>query len=194
MDRVKATRMNSGCSTLIDHILTNCKLNEITSGSIIEDIGDHWLTFLQPHLAKNKVKPKIVKKRQMNKENLEKFKLNLQTVNWDEVTNSTETHDCYNKFWSLYSTLFDLHFPWVTSNFNRNVHKISNFMTVGLLTSRKTKLKLLKLSLTVPSEENRNKYKQNRNIYNTLMRASKKSMLNKNFSKILKISKKCGKR
>ena len=170
---MKATRMNSGCSTLIDHILTNCKLNEITSGSIIEDIGDHWLTFLQPHLAKNKVKPKIVKKRQMNKENLEKFKLNLQTFNWDEVTNSTETDDCYNKFWSLYSTLFDLHFPWVTSNFNRNVHKISNFMTVGLLTSRKTKLKLLKISLTVPSEENRNKYKQNRNIYNTLMRASK---------------------
>ena len=109
----------------------------------------------------------------MNKENLEKFKLNLQTFNWDEVTNSTETDDCYNKFWSLYSTLFDLHFPWVTSNFNRNVHKISNFMTVGLLTSRKTKLKLLKLSLTVPSEENRNKYKQYRNIYNTLMRASK---------------------
>ena len=59
---MKATRMNSGCSTLIDHILTNCKLNEITSGSIIEDIGDHWLTFLQPHLAKNKVKPKIVKR------------------------------------------------------------------------------------------------------------------------------------
>ena len=88
----------------------------------------------------------------MNKENLEKFKLNLQTVNWDEVTNSTETDDCYNKFWSLYSTLFDLHFPWVTSNFNRNVHKISNFMTVGLLTSRKTKLKLLKLSLTVPCQ------------------------------------------
>ena len=176
---MKATRMSGYSSTLIDHILTNCKSTEFTSGSIIEDISDHWLTFMQPLFSKNKAKPKTIKKRQINKENLDKFKLNLQTVNWDEITNSTDADDCYDKFWALYSTLFDLHFPWVTSNFNRNVHKISNFMTSGLLISRKTKLNLLKLSLAEPSEVNKNKYKQYRNIYNSLMRASKKLHIEK---------------
>ena len=175
----KATRMTGTSSTLIDHILTNSKTNTFSSGSIIEDISDHWITFFHPNLKKHKAKPKNVKQRLINKETLERFKTNLQTVNWDEILNCVGVDECYDKFWSLFNTLYDAHFPYVTTKFNKSVHKISNFMTKGLLTSRRNKLNLLKLSLTDPTPHNRDNYKQYRNIYNTLIRASKTLHINK---------------
>ena len=47
-------------------------------------------------------------------------------------------------------------------------------MTKGLLASRRTKLKLLLISKENPSVENLNAYKQFRNLYNQLIRASKR--------------------
>ena len=121
---MKASRMHGSSSSLIDHILTNSKITKLNSGSIIEDISDHWVTFILPCLTKHKTKPKVVKSRLVNKVNLEKFKNNLQNVNWDEVTSCDNVDDCYNKFWTLYSLLFDIHFPLVSVKFNRNFHKI----------------------------------------------------------------------
>jgi hypothetical protein len=43
----KATRMCNNSTTLIDHILTNVKVTKLCSGSIIDDISDHWITFTQ---------------------------------------------------------------------------------------------------------------------------------------------------
>ena len=144
----KATRMSGTSNTLIDHILANSRLSSLTSGSIIEDISDHWITFFQPNINKRKTKPAKIKKRLINKETLERFKNNLKNVNWDKVIACTDTDECYDKFWSLYTELYDLHFPWVTVKFNRNLHKISEFMTQGLLVSRRVKIELLKTSIT----------------------------------------------
>ena len=47
-------------------------------------------------------------------------------------------------------------------------------MTGGLLISRKNKLSLHKLAVLNPSQENQEKYKKNRNLFNSLVRASKK--------------------
>ena len=171
---MKATRMNGNSSTLIDHILTNSKLTKLTSGSIIEDISDHWVSFIQPCISKYKSKPRAVKCRQLNRENMENFRANLSNVNWEDVTTCNNVDDCYNAFWTIYKPLFYIHFPLTTTNFNRNIHKISNFMTKGLLISRKTKIHLLKSSLISPTTENKDSYKRYRNIYNTILRASKK--------------------
>ena len=53
------------------------------------------------------------------------------------------------------------------------MHKINGFMTAGLLISRITKNKLHKKSLVDPSPVNITKYKNYRNIFNTLVRKSK---------------------
>ena len=50
-------------------------------------------------------------------------------------------------------------------------------MTNGLLASRRTKLKLLLISKENPSVENLNAFKQFRNLYNQLIRASKKCII-----------------
>jgi exonuclease III len=49
----KATRMQGGTSTFIDHILSNVPQSCKNSGSIIDDLSDHWLTFMQLNTLKS---------------------------------------------------------------------------------------------------------------------------------------------
>ena len=53
----KATRSQNSHHSLIDHILTNSPAETLTSGTVILDISDHFLTFIQlpnsnPHILK----------------------------------------------------------------------------------------------------------------------------------------------
>jgi hypothetical protein len=43
----KVTRMHNGAASLIDHMLANEPYICCNSGSIVDDISDHWPTFLQ---------------------------------------------------------------------------------------------------------------------------------------------------
>ena len=170
----KATRVQGECASLIDNILTNSKTTRLTSGSLVDDMSDHFMTFLQPALSKVKSKPKIVKSRTMNTVNINRFKTALSSLNWNNVLNSNDVDDCYDSFWDEFKSLFDIYLPLTTKKFSKNVHKISDFMTGGLLISRKNKLSLHKLAVLNPSQENQEKYKKYRNLFNSLVRASKK--------------------
>jgi hypothetical protein len=55
-------------------------------------------------------------------------------------------------------------------------------MTIGLLTSRNTKSKLHKQALLDPSARNISRYRSYRNIYNTVLRLSKKLYFKKNLN------------
>jgi hypothetical protein len=48
--------MCNNSNTLIDHILTNVKSTKFCSGSIIDDISDHWISFIQPNFSKSNKK------------------------------------------------------------------------------------------------------------------------------------------
>jgi hypothetical protein len=61
--------------------------------------------------------------------------------------------------------------------FNRNRHKINNFMTNGLLTSRNTKKILHKASISDPSAANIQKYKNFKTVYQRVIRGAKKTLL-----------------
>jgi hypothetical protein len=50
----KASRMYNNSSTLIDHILTSDEQSGMTTGSIIDDLSDHLITFCQPKLKNTK--------------------------------------------------------------------------------------------------------------------------------------------
>ena len=151
---------------------------------------DHFLTFLQPDLQKYRSKPKVIKRRLYNKNNLDKFKIDLQRLSWDDVLETEDVDTCYEKFWGHYSRLHDLHFPLTASKFNKNYHKISDFMTPGLLISRSTKLKLHKIALTDNVPYNWSEYRKYRNIFNKTVRASKKLYYMNNIVKNAKNPKK----
>jgi hypothetical protein len=161
----KASRMCNDLSTLIDHIITNSKSVKLTSGSVIEDISDHWVTFIQPNLTKKKSKAKVTQRRIMSNVNLERFKTHLASVPWDEVLAEMDVDACYNKFWDIYKTLYDLNFPLTTVRFNKNIQRISTFMTEGLLVSRRNKIKLLKMYLVDRTDQKKSKYVEYRNLY-----------------------------
>ena len=170
----RATRMQNSKASLIDHIFTNNKDPNIISGSIIDDISDHFMTFLSPNLSRLKTKPKTIKQRLYNKTNLDSFKRDLNTTNWDPVTSTNDVDTCYDQFWKIYTDTHDRIFPLTTSRFNKNIHKISDFMTTGLLISRSNKLKLHKIALTDNVPYNWQQYRAYRNIFNKVVKLSKK--------------------
>jgi hypothetical protein len=62
--------------------------------------------------------------------------------------------------------------------FNKNHHKIEKWMTRGLLTSRSTKLTLEKIASSSQNQADINSYKTYRNIFNKLIKQSKKNYFN----------------
>ena len=98
----------------------------------------------------------------------------MSNINWNSLYCLTVADDAFNGFWDSFNTVFELHSPLITKNFNKNIHKLQPFMTKGLLASRRTKLKLLLILKENPSVETLNAFKQFRNLYNQLIRASKK--------------------
>ena len=170
----RATRIQNATPSLIDHILTNNKGTELVTGSIVDDLSDHFMTFIQPNLTKLKSKPKVIKKRQYSKTNLDSFKRDLHQASWEDVTITEDVNLCYEKFWKIFDNLHERNFPITTARFNKNFHRISDFMTTGLLISRANKLKLHKVALSDNVPYNWMQYRTYRNIFNKTVKLSKK--------------------
>jgi len=178
----KATRIQGSHYSLIDHILTNTNQPSYVTGTILSDISDHFINFLQLPLSKPKVKPKVVFKRSFNQHNVTNFKNALRNLNWLDTLNKTDVDTAFGCFWETFSDLYNLHFPLVKFKFNSNIHKINNYMTAGLLISRQTKLELCKKAAKERSQEATQKYRKYRNLFNTLIRLSKKMYFGSNLN------------
>ena len=185
----KATRILGNSFSLIDHILTKTVETVGSAGVILTDFSDHFMTFVAVPNAKTKVQNMTKTKRNFSKTNLRRFKDDLGACNWNNVTNCNEVNSSYNNFWEDFHTLFELHFPLIKVKLNRNVHNVNNFMTKGLLISRKNKNLLQKKALIEPLLYNE-RYKNYRNIFNSLVRASKQKTVDENFRKYSKNPKK----
>jgi hypothetical protein len=186
----KATRIQGTSYSLIDHILSNSNLKTYRAGVIISDISDHFINFIElpTHYKHNYCKQNI--KRNLSNENIERFRISLQNLNWNNVTMINDTNESFDEFWQTFQDLYVLHFPIKRTRFNKNVHRITNYMTAGLLISRSNKNKLHKISLTQPTEINRDNYIAYRNMYNKLIKLSKKLYFEDNIKKSEKNSKK----
>ena len=186
----KATRIHNHSSSLIDHILTNCASSSYNSGVLISDISDHFPVFVELPSKSQKSKTKTNPDRNFSKHNMEKFRTTLSNLDWLDVKSSKDVDTSYGIFWDTFKTLFDLNFPLSKKKFNKNYHKINGYMTKGLLISRSTKIKLLKISVNNPTAENLNAYRKFRNLFTKIMRASKKLYFDTNFAKAKKDPKK----
>ncbi len=119
------------------------------------------------------VRQKLKTARIFSQQNLMQFKLNLSVANWTESLSMQNVNMAYESFWRQYREIFDATFPLTELKFNKNMHKVNNFMTAGLLTSRGTKIALHKQCLVNPTPLSLNNYKQFRNLYNRTLRAAK---------------------
>ena len=160
------------------------------AGTILSDLSDHFINFIQLPLASQPPKPKPIFKREINLNNVSNFKISLNAVTWAETLSQNGVNEAFESFWATFSELYQLHFPMKKVKFNKNVHKINNYMTQGLIISRKIKLELCKKASKERSQAAADKYKKYRNIFNQLMRASKKLYFNSNFENHKKIQRK----
>jgi len=170
----KPTRCTSSSATLIDHCLTNVLSNSYSSTILTTKILDHFPVIITIKASKNKIVQKYLEYRDFSLKNITNFKLTLQNENWNEVLNSGNTQTAYDAFHEKFYQLYELFFPLVKTKFNRNVHKLEQWYTKGLLTSRLTKLKLDKAASRCPTAQNVQRFKQYRCIYNKLLKTAKK--------------------
>jgi len=169
----RATRIQGQSYGLIDHIATNNPSNDLISGVVIDDISDHFLTFILHDSPLRPNPDEFLFKRNFNLTNIGRFKQALANENWNDVTEDNYVDTSYEKFWSKFSLHYDAIFPLQKVKRNINIHKINNFMTQGLLVSRITKNNLHKASIANPSDINLYLFKSYRNLYNKLIRKSK---------------------
>ena len=173
----RASRIQDLTYSLIDHILCRNEPVNTSAGVIPYDLSDHFFTFLTFSLEKTRFVQKITKYRDFSIDNLNQFKLAINSISWDFVLAQNDTNLAFNEFFSIFSDLYELYFPVKTKKLNRNTTPLEDFMTQGLLISRARKEQLHYYYLRNRNIENFNKFKQYRNIYNSLIRTSKKLTL-----------------
>ncbi len=140
----RATRIQGRHFSLIDHILSNNVRNGYSAGTILHDLSDHFINYMQLPVSNHKPKPKPLFKRNFSATNILNFKASLSGSNWNPVLVDNDVNSSFDTFWNIFIELYELHFPLVKFKFNKNIHKINNYLTAGLLISRKTKLELCK--------------------------------------------------
>ena len=96
----------------------------------------------------------------------------------------------YESFEDIFFPIYNSFFAPRQINFNKNIHKGEKWITKGLLISRLSKINLMKKSIVDPSPLNVLNFKNYRNLYNNLIRASKKLYFTQELAKNTKNLKK----
>ena len=165
---------NLNSATLIDHIWTNDIKDQMVAGIITTYLSDHFSTFHLIKTNKHQPAPKVISSRDFSENNIANFKENLANLSYTEVYDQTNPTDSYSNFQQLFKDSFEQNFPLKEVRFNKNYHMIEKWMTKGILRSRAKKFNLQSLLSKNPSAENKELYKKYKNVYNKVLKTSKK--------------------
>jgi hypothetical protein len=184
------TRVTLNSATLIDHILTNSSssTNDITI--LTSKLSDHFPIILNKKNSLKKSGSEYFESRDFSQNNMDSFRNLLIRTDWTPVFISDCAQQSYTNFSNLFFNLYDTQFPMQRHKLNKNYHKLEKWMSSGILTSRREKIRLCNVSLNHPTVLNLEIYKCFRNVYNKVIRAAKKqyfdSELKKNQSNLKK--------
>jgi hypothetical protein len=172
VSNLKATRICNNSYSLIDQILTTNIEQNCVSGSIVCDLSDHFPIFYSYDDIKPKYDDACKAYRPFSLENMTLFCDALSNLSWNHVTLEQDVNRALEQFLDTFLTLFDLYFPIKMKKLNRNFDSLNEFMTRGLLISRRHKNLLYKKQLLTPTPNNISHFCTYRNIYNSLLRRS----------------------
>jgi hypothetical protein len=170
----KPTRVTLKSATLIDHLITTSDSNVFESVILTTKLSDHFPLIYVSNSQTQEGSNEFYEACNFSYSNLEAFGQILQRTDWNTTLTSDCPQEAYTNFANIFFNLYDTQFPVQRLKFNRNYHKLENWMSAGLLTSRREKNRLCKISLSEPSPFNLDKFKHYRNMYNRLIRAAKK--------------------
>ena len=182
----KPTRITRSSETLIDNILTNnFKDHKVKSGIIKTDISDHFLIFMTENklvVKEGELNTKHV--RQINEKSISKFRSMLeQNTEWELIKDCKTADSAYDLFIRFFYTQHDKAFPKIEKVCKQKSSQ-SQWMTKGLIKSSRRKQRLYEKFLKRKTLENEQKYKEYKNLFESLKKKSKRNhystLLNKN--------------
>jgi len=160
----KPTRVTHTSATLIDHIYSNLTCKDTLSGIILTD---HFGTFyIVNDSNRNTDKLTFITMRKFTETNMTKFKQLLCDRDFSEIINYDCPTSAYDKFMSIYKTIFNGTFYLLKTLFNKKYMKRGPWVSTGLLASVRNKAKLFKKKLSKPTNENIKCYKMYLNLFN----------------------------
>ena len=166
----RPTRITSNSATLIDNIFVNKPNLSSFVGILVTDISDHlpiiYIDCKGPSLNNDD----FIYRRNLSPRNKQAFRNALATLNWDEIYHETDMQMAFSRFHSVFLNLYNTHIPKRKIKLKYNTRKL--WLTQGLKSAIKTKNKMYKLFLKVPSAHNETRYKA---YTNKLSHISKKA-------------------
>ena len=169
----KPTRVTDHSATLLDHIYSNNKSLNYTSGIVITDVADHFGTFYVSRKKAHVTVSNIKYIRQMKAENFIHFKQILAATDFSPVLACDCPNEAYNKFICVYDNAFNIALPTKRIKLLRKYIKREPWMTQGLLNSSLNKSQLLRIKIKKPTENNIKKYKYFCKMFTKLKRLTK---------------------
>ena len=173
----KPTRITSKSSTLIDNIFTN-SMSKQTSGIIMTDLSDHLpiFSFTDLNVSCNTNLDNDVEIRQYTNQNIEYFKSELKSVDWEKLCILDDVDESYCNFITKFKELHDKYIPLKKKRIqSKKKTPNSPWISFALLKCIKRKNLLYKKSLKNPTDANVDKYKKYRNKLNCTLRLAKKN-------------------
>ncbi|NNK28926.1 MAG: RNA-directed DNA polymerase, partial [Flavobacteriaceae bacterium] len=158
------TRKSTTTATCIDNILTN--LTSLHVAVITTTISDHFAPICYIKTKKEE-KVRTITKRKINDKAINMMKKALLNKKWD-----LDGPDAFQNFECSIREIFNLCCPLTTCPVNKNFHKLEQWITKGLLTSRRRKHALRKEVALGKSDCLI--YKKYLKLYNKLIREAKR--------------------
>ena len=178
----KPTRITPNSATLIDHIWVRNKSDVHQAGIILSHISDHYPTFYVTHARRANKTAQPFKTRQINKDTQQSFKKLLETADFSGVLCEEDPQTAFDNFFSIYNNSAELAFPEITVKPKKSTFAHSPWMTPGLLTSSKTRQKLLRNKQADPSDLNVTKFRTFNKIFTTCRRKAQALYYSEKFS------------
>ena len=123
-----ATRIKDNPATLIDRIFASI---------LLSGISDHFPCVVDFKILNKKPRPpRYVYKRSITESSLDQYRSDLRTLNIHTHLKAdlmTDPNSSYQIFENLIQKSYQRHFPEKRAKFNKYQHKLSNWITTGIL-------------------------------------------------------------
>ena len=175
------TRITDNTATLLDMITSSKPHNEITTDIVTFSLSDHLATFMTYPISTNKTSNLYIKHRVYNEAAKNKFCTLMSGTDFSTIYDEPNAEIAFSKFFKLHNENFDIAFPLVQKKFCKKYNPINQWMTSGLLASKKTKDNLFSKKLAKPTHTNIDNYKSFNILYKKLCRKAKQNYFSGKF-------------
>ena len=173
----KPTRITEKSATLIDHIWSNIANKARVSACVYTEFSDHLPVCSIYNTSVKYVEKTPLPRRSFSSKNVGLFKSMLEMKNWNCVLSSNDCNEAYDMLYGILHSCFEECFRLKTPTSKKMCCK-NEWMTPGLLVSSRIKDKMYSKYLKCKNVYLKGikfiEYKEYRNIYNSLIRKTKK--------------------